>query len=195
MSQKLLTHLTEVKALPVITLGQLITCLKGEALVMVCLISILPFMQPIPIPGLSSVLGIIALLQGVGLMFLREPLLTAKMKRMEIPPDKFELIYKAATKFISFTDRISVYQHAWTTSRACHFICGLAIVLSAAFLSLPLPIPFSNFVPALSIAFLCIGLLEEDLVLIIVGLSITAVVMWMGVFSFHFLMEQVRAYF
>ncbi len=195
MSHKLLTHLAEVRTMPVITLGQLVMSLKDEALVVVCLISILPFLQPIPIPGLSSILGFIALLQGVGLMFLGQPLLTAKMKSLVIPVDKFEMILKAATKLTNFTDKISVYQHKWTTSRLSHFVCGLAIVLSAAFLSLPLPIPFSNFVPALAIAFLCVGLLEEDLILVVVGLSITTVVACMGVFSFQFILEKFHSYF
>ena len=50
MSSKLIAHLTEVRTLEVITLEKLTDSLKGEALVVVCLISILPFMQPIPIP-------------------------------------------------------------------------------------------------------------------------------------------------
>jgi hypothetical protein len=191
MSSKLLRHLDEVRYLPVLTLDQLIISLKDEALVVVCLISILPFMQPIPIPGLSSILGLIVLLQGVGLMFLRKPLLTKKMKDVVIPAEKFEIIYKVATKFTKFADKISIYQHPWANSRASHFICGLAIVLSAAFLSLPLPIPFSNFVPALSIALICLGLLEEDLILLLMGLSITLAVVWMGFFSIQFIRESI----
>jgi hypothetical protein len=190
MSSKLLAHLEEVRHLPVITLNELVHSLKDEALVVVCLVSILPFMQPIPLPGVSSVLGLVVLLQGVGLMFLRKPLLTERMKRLVISPERFEIIYKAALKFTHFTDKISFYQHPWTNSRVSHFLSGLAIVFSAAFLSLPLPIPFSNFVPALSIALICLGLLEEDLILLVMGLSISIAVLWMGLFSFHFIRES-----
>jgi hypothetical protein len=191
MSSKLLSQLDEVKALPVITLDQLVISLKDQGLVVLCLVTILPFMQPIPLPGISSILGLIILLQGFAMMFVQKPLLTKKMKDVVITHERFELIYRAAQKFTKYADKISVYQHPWTNSRASHFICGLAIVLSAAFLSLPLPIPFSNFVPALSIALICLGLLEEDLILIIMGLSISLAVSWMFFFSYHFLMDTI----
>lgn len=195
MTSKLITHLSEVKNLPEITLEKLVDSLKDEALVVVCLIAILPFMQPIPLPGLSTLLGLVALLQGLSLMFLRKPMLTKRMKEIKISHEKFELIYKAAEKFTKIADKISVFNHPWTNSRLCHFICGLAIAMSAAFLSLPLPIPFSNFVPALSIALICLGLLEEDIFLLIIGLSITFSVIWMGVFSYHLIAEKFPAFF
>jgi len=193
MSSKLIMHLTEVRNLPEITLDKLVNSLKDEALVVVCLIAILPFMQPIPLPGVSTLLGLVALLQGLSLMFLKKPMLTKKMKQIKISHEKFELIYKAAEKFTKMADKISVFNHPWTNSRASHIICGLAIVISSAFLSLPLPIPFSNFVPALSIALICLGLLEEDIFLLIIGLGITISVIWMGFISYHLIVEKFMA--
>jgi hypothetical protein len=190
MSTKLIDHLTEVRQLPIITLDKLAESLKDEAIIIVCLISIMPFMQPIPIPGLSSILGLIALMQGFGLMFLKKPLLTKKMKNVTISHEKYELILRAATKFTHFAEKISIFSHPWVNSKASRLICGFAIVLSAAFLSLPLPIPFSNFIPALSIALICVGLLEEDLMLTIMGLSITVSVIWMGFYSYHLIVEK-----
>lgn len=195
MNSKLLTQLAEVRKLPVITLGTLAESLKDQGILVLCLIVILPFMQPIPIPGLSTILGFVALLQGVSLMFLKKPLLTKKMKEVVISADKFEMIYKGAEKFTRLAGKISIVSHHWASSNASRFIGGLAIVLSAAFLSLPLPIPLSNFIPALSIAFICLGLLEEDPFLVIIGLSITVAVMWMGAFSFHFIVEKFPQFF
>jgi hypothetical protein len=195
MSSKLITRLSEIKNLEIITLEILAESLKGEALVIICLISIIPFMQPIPLPGVSSVLGLITFMQGISLMFFRRPLLTKKMKAIKISHDKFEQIYKVAQKFTKVAGMISVFNHPWTNSRASHFICGLAIVLSSAFLSLPLPIPLSNFVPALSIALICLGLLEEDIFLLIIGLSITVAVTWMGIFSYHLVAERFPYFF
>ncbi|MBA2404662.1 MAG: exopolysaccharide biosynthesis protein [Bdellovibrionales bacterium] len=195
MSSKLIDHLSEVRVLPEITLEKLVDHLKDEALVVVCLIAILPFMQPIPIPGLSSLLGFITLMQGISLMCLRKPLLTKKMKGMKISHERFEKIFKVAQKFTHITDKLSVFNHPWTNSRASHFICGFAIVLSSAFLSLPLPIPMSNFVPALSIALICVGLLEEDIMLVIIGLGISVAVIWMGIFSYHLIAEKFPLFF
>lgn len=195
MSSRLIKALEDVRDLPVITLGKIVEHVEGEALLILCLVSILPFLQPIPIPGLSSVLGVIVLLQGVGLMLWSKPLLTKKMRSVNITHERFEMIYKAAQKFSNFTSKISAFKHPMTNTRVSHIICGIAIVLSAAFLSLPLPIPFSNLVPALSIFLICIGLLEEDLVLILIGMGITATVLWMAMFSFHIISEKLQAWF
>jgi len=195
MNNKLILHLAEVRSLPVITLENLVQKLKGEALLVLCLIAILPFMQPIPIPGLSTLLGFIVLLQGFGLMFWKGPVLTEKMKAVTISHEKFEQIFKAAEKFVGFTDKISLLKHPWTNSRASQVVCGLAIVISASFLSLPLPIPLSNFVPAMSIALICVGLLEEDILLILMGIGISLTVIWMSILSYHILRDQMLSFF
>jgi hypothetical protein len=194
MSTRLIKALEDVRDLPEITLGRIVEHVEAEALLIVCLISILPFLQPIPIPGLSSILGLIVLLQGVGLMIWSRPLLTKKMHSLNITHEKFEMIYKAAKRLSKFTSKISAFKHPVTSTRVSHILCGIAIVLSAAFLSLPLPIPFSNFVPAMSIFLICIGLLEEDLILILMGMGITATVLWMAMFSFHFISEKLQSW-
>lgn len=195
MSARLIRALDEVKNLPEITLGKIVDHVEGESLLIVSLISILPFMQPIPLPGLSSILGLVVMLQGIGLMFWSKPILTKKMKSIVITKERFDMIYKAAVKFSSFTSKISTLKHPITSTRASHVCCGFAIFLAAAFLSLPLPIPFSNLVPALSIFLICVGLLEEDIILILIGFGITFTVSWMAFFSFHIIKEQLLHYF
>jgi len=195
MSARLIKALEDVRDLPHITLGKIVEHVEGEALLILCLISIMPFLQPIPIPGLSSILGVIVLLQGFGLMISSKPLLTKKMKKVTITHEKFEIILKAARKFSNFTSKISNFKHPATNHRGSHIICGFAIVLSAAFLSLPLPIPFSNLIPALSIFLICIGLLEEDIIIILIGLGITLTVIWMAIFSFHIIRDQITNWF
>lgn len=192
MSVRLIKALENVRNLPHITLGKIVNHIEGEALLILCLISIMPFMQPIPIPGLSSILGFVVVLQGLGLMLWSKPLLTKKMKNLNITHEKFEIIYKVAIRFSHFTSKISTFKHPVTSTRASHLLCGFAIVLSASFLSLPLPIPFSNLIPALSIFLICIGLLEEDIILILLGLGITLTVIWMAIFSYHIIREQIQ---
>jgi hypothetical protein len=128
-------------------------------------------------------------------MIWSKPLLTKKMKDVIITHERFEKIYVAAKKISSFTSKLSVFKHPVVNSRGSHILCGLAIVLSSAFLSLPLPIPFSNFIPALSIFLICIGLLEEDIILIMIGFGITLTVMWMALFSYHIIADQIQNWF
>ncbi len=195
MSIRLVKSMENLRKLPEITLGKIVDHVEEEALLILSLVAILPFMQPIPIPGLSSILGIIVFLQGVGLMLWSKPLLTKRLKAVVISHEKFEIIYKAALKLSAFTSTISMFKHPIINSRPSHILSGLSIILSSAFLSLPLPIPFSNFIPALSIFFICVGLLEEDIVLILIGYGITYSVLWMGIFSYQIIKEQMNSWF
>lgn len=195
MSIHLIKALDEIREMPHITLGKVVEHVEGEALLIVCLIAILPFMQPIPIPGLSSVLGLIVFFQGLGLMFMGKPFLTKKLKELTITHEKFEMIYKAAVKFSNVTDKVSAFKHPLTKHRFSLFVAGLCISFSAAFLSLPLPIPFSNFIPALSIFLICIGLLEEDIVIMLLGYCITIAVIWMMMLSYGLIKEQLLSFF
>lgn len=195
MSERLIKAIDEVKHLPEITLGSIVERIGDEALLIVSLISILPFMQPIPIPGLSTLLGLVVLLQGLGMVFLGKPLLTQRMKDLRLSNEKLNMIYRAAVKFNKFTSKISTLKHPKMNSRGAHIICGLTITLSAAFLSLPLPIPFSNFIPALCIFFICAGLLEGDLILVIFGHMIAAATVWMAGVSFQLIAEKFQLWF
>lgn len=190
MSERLIRAIDEVKEFPEVTLGTIVDRIGDDSLLIVSLISILPFMQPIPIPGVSTLLGFVALLQGIGLATTGKPLLTKKMKELKIPHDRLMMIYKAAVRLDKITSKISVYKHPWIGSPALRIIGGVTIAFAAAFLALPLPIPFSNFVPALCIFFICAGLLECDLILVLFGHGIAAAVVWMATASYQLIMER-----
>lgn len=185
----------QVKSLETITLGTIVDRIESESILILCLIAIIPFMQPIPIPGLSSVLGFIAFLQGVGLLFWRKPLLTQKLRGVQITHEKFAKIHKAAMKFNVVTSKISTFKSPLASSSLSHTLSGISIIFSAAFLSLPLPIPFSNFIPALSIFLICVGMLEEDIILLLIGHSITVAVVIMAMYSYQFLMDKLNTWF
>lgn len=195
MSERLIKALDEVKDLPEVTLGSIVDKIGDEALLIVSLISIIPFMQPIPIPGLSTLLGLVVFLQGLGMIIMGKPLLTKRMRDIKLTKDKLLMIHRAAIKLDKFTSKISAFKHPAIKSRGVHIICGFTIVMAAGFLSLPLPIPFSNFIPALCIFFICAGLLERDLVLVIFGHGIALTVMWMATLSYHLILEKFQAWF
>ena len=195
MSERLIKAIDEVKDLPEVTLGSIVDRIGDEALLIVSLISIIPFMQPIPIPGLSTLLGLVVLLQGLGMIIAGKPLLTQRMKNIKLTRDKLMMIHKAAIKLDKFTSKISAFKHPVIKSRGVHVLCGFTIFLAAAFLSLPLPIPFSNFIPALCIFFICAGLLECDLMLVLFGHGIALTVVWMATLSFHLIQEKFQLWF
>jgi hypothetical protein len=194
MSERLINALDEVKHLPEITLGSIVERLGDESLLIVSLIAILPFMQPIPIPGVSTLLGLVVFLQGCGLIFDGRPLLTKGMRNIKLTHHKMEMIHKAAVKFDKFTSKLSLYKHPAIRSRGIHIVSGITIMFAAAFLSLPLPIPFSNFIPAICIFFICAGLLECDLMLVLFGHGIAAIIVWMIVASSKLIGENLSTW-
>jgi hypothetical protein len=195
MSVRLIKALDEVKHLPEITLGSVVDRLGDDSLLIVSLIAIIPFMQPIPIPGVSTLLGFVVFFQGLSLLLKGKPLLTKRMREIKITNDRILKIQKAAVTFDKFTSKISVYKHPAISSRGPRIVSGITIMFAAAFLSLPLPIPFSNFIPAICIFFICAGLLERDLMLVVFGHAIAAVIVWMIVASYQIILKNFQSWF
>lgn len=195
MSERLIRAIDDFKELPEVTLGTIVDKIGDESLLIVSLICVLPFMQPIPIPGVSTILGLIVFLQGVGLIVKGKPLLTKRMRAVVLTNDRMMLIYRAAQKFDRFASKLSAFKHPVIGSRGVRIFCGFTIILVSAFLSLPLPIPFSNFVPALCLFFICAGLLENDLVLVLFGHAIAITVLWMGIASYEIIVTKFNTWF
>jgi hypothetical protein len=56
-------------------------------------------------------------------------------------------------------------------------LIGLGIVIASLGLMLPLPIPFSNNIPAWAVVLLAIGMMEKDGLLVLLG-HLTAIATW-----------------
>lgn len=175
----------------IVTLEEIATKLGSKGLVFLALVAVLPFMQPIPIPGLSTVLGFVILLQGVGLIVAGKPILTQKMKAVQLPPQKVQSFVQVAEKIFPYIGwLVKPRGETLTRHRATQVIAGICLVFLAAFLSLPLPIPSSNFLPAIGIFFICLGMLEEDLLLIALGVGYTLLFAWMLSYFSHLIASE-----
>lgn len=187
--------LTEMRKLltdNTVTLGEIATELKSKGLVFVALVCVLPFMQPIPIPGLSSILGFVILLQGIGLVIADRPILTKKMSAQELSPDKVRTFVTIAEKIFPYIGWLVRPRSASLSHhRLTHFFCGISLVFLATFLSLPLPIPSSNFLPAIGIFFICLGLLEDDFLLILIGIFYSLLFAWMLSYFSHLIAMEI----
>jgi hypothetical protein len=190
MSERLIKAIEDVKDLPEATLGAIVDRIGDESILIVCLISILPFMQPIPIPGVSTLLGFVAFLQGLSLIVHGKPLMTKQMRELHLSSEKLNMIHKAAVRVNKFTSKLSLFKHPAVSHRSVRILCGFTIMMAAAFLALPLPIPFSNFVPALCIFFIVAGLLECDLMLVLFGHGISLGVIWMAIASYQLIYDR-----
>lgn len=154
--------------------------LRSKGPVFLALVAVLPFMQPIPIPGLSSLLGLIILLQGVSLVVGGKLILTQRMRETVLSTERIQSFVRVAEKVFPYVGWMVTPRGAEAVrNRLTQASAGLALIFLAGFLSLPLPIPLSNFLPAVGIFFLCLGLLEDDILLVGLGLVYTLVFGWM----------------
>lgn len=123
---------------------------------------ILPFLQPIPLLGLSTPFGILIMSVGV-LAYLRKPPWIPKnwaQKRISAKTvskiaEGSEKVFEKLTKILHPRMKF-LFQGPFSTLNA------VLIVLNAFLLALPLPIPFSNAIPSWAIALLALAQLEED---------------------------------
>ncbi|NDE14166.1 exopolysaccharide biosynthesis protein [bacterium] len=155
-----------------VTLGQLAEALDTRSHALLCLVLALPFVQPVPVAGLSSIIGPVIFLAGIFLARGQPPWLPEKWRRLVLPT---AVIQKA----IAIGEKVDRIAHRWfrrrfewcVEGRAANIVAGMNIGVSAALLALPLPIPFTNTLPALSILFTAAGLLERDGYWIIGGVA------------------------
>jgi hypothetical protein len=141
---------------------------KGHCLL--TLFFVLPFLQPIPIPGLSTVLGICICFFGVSLLLNRPPWLPDRLARIHVEKKFLLRVTGALESLLKKVEHVvrprSQSTFAKPRVRAFH---GFLIAWHAFLLALPLPVPFSNMIPAVCLLLIALGELEEDFAVIALG--------------------------
>jgi hypothetical protein len=153
-----------------LSLRQIVEILHGRGIDVVIIILVLPFCQPIPLPGLSTPFGLALMLVGLRIALRQKPWLPEWMLRREISNETLTKIVNGAVAVAKRLEklihpRMRFMKHWWSFNA----VNGLAIVSSSFLLMLPLPIPFSNTIPAWSILLLALGMMEEDGAVITLG--------------------------
>ncbi len=123
---------------------------------------ILPFLQPIPLPGLSSILGILIAAAAYFSYIGRAPWLPQVWSKKKLSS---KTVFKVAEAVEKIFEKLSFLFHPrWPVlfQEPFRFISMLITVVSALLLSLPLPIPFSNAIPAWVILLQTFANLERD---------------------------------
>ena len=138
---------------------------------MVMLFFSLPFSLPVSIPGISTPFGLAIMAIGACLIWGVHPRLPGRAKRVTIEYERLKSIVAKGTWFAVKLERFLKRGRLGSLieSRFAKRFVGAMIVSSGFFLGLPLPIPFTNTIPAYSLIFIAIGWMEGDGVLILLG--------------------------
>ena len=130
----------------------------------------LPFIIPISIPGISSFIGFAIIILTLHIILKRDNDFQGKLADKPLPRKFFPSLLKASAKVLHFFESFLRPRILCLTETSVIYRLHAGIVLLSAFiLLLPLPIPFSNFLPGLSILFLIGGLMERDGLSLLIG--------------------------
>ena len=158
-----------------VTLREVMTVLHGRGFILLMLLLSLPFCTPIPLPGLSTPLGCIILLIAIRLALGQKPWLPARFLDLRLPPATFRRVFAFTRRLVLGFERLLRPRLPWVSaSPRLQQLHALPIIVCAIFLLLPLPVPFSNVIPAWAIILMAAGLLERDGAFILAGYGCAA---------------------
>ncbi len=151
------------------TVRSLIHALGERGLLMACMLFAIPSMLPIPIPGMSVPQGMIITLIGLGIVLNRAPLLPERLLEYRLPQASLFQILEKGARLFHRIEKLSYPRLLPITQGWVHALNGIMLVAGALILAAPLPIPFSNVLPAYGILFLAFGTLQRDGWLVLAG--------------------------
>jgi hypothetical protein len=158
-----LTHLQERMATGPVTLRQIIYVLRARAYMLLVILLALPFITPIPAPGLSVVFGAAIAFIALRLTLGQRPWLPKKLQRKQLPAGFLSSVIRVATRVIKILEALLRPRlPALTGSTLLLRLHAVVILIAAIELLLPLPIPFTNTLPAWAILLMAGGMLERD---------------------------------
>lgn len=153
-----------------LTLRQLIYCLRDRGMLVLCMVLTVPFLLPVSIPGSSTPFGLAIVLMGLSIVTGRPPWLPGPFVDKTIPADSMlKVLEKGAVLFSRIERWTRPRLTILTCGKTMHLLNGVLLMLSAVLLMAPLPLPFSNTLPAYGVLFIAAGNLERDGFLLVLG--------------------------
>ena len=162
---------------PAVSLRELPAALGEQGLLVFCGVLAAPFLLPVTVPGMSTVLGLPMLLIGFAVMVSRVPWLPERLLNHGLPSTT---VRSVLNKVRGWAERFEhLVRPRWlglTGSRAINALNGALVIIAVLLLMAPIPlVPFVNSVPALAVLLLCFGMAERDGLVIAIGYFTTLV--------------------
>lgn len=147
-----------------LTLGELIEALQKQGPFFALLLLSVPFLQPVALPGVSTPFGLLIALLSLGMLLRRHMPVPGRIGRFALGSKAVSALFRGAIALFRRLER-------WTKphrlrglveGERLHRFHALLMIAVAALLMLPLPIPFTNSLPAYVVFFLSLGYLQRD---------------------------------
>lgn len=176
-----LTHLLKVARGRSLTLGQTLDMLRERGDAMFLILITIPFVIPLPAFGLSTPVGIAVALMGICVFRGTRLWLPRKLRDRTLSFTALERVTKAARWLISPFEKFMRPRWPIFFWPGMIHLIGIELIIAGGALALPLPIIGTNFIFAIVILPLALGLLERDGLFVLIGhmivlLEITAAI-------------------
>ena len=152
-----------------ISLKELINVMSGEGLQFMIIILIAPFLIPASIPGSSTPFGILIILLEIAYLNNKSLYIPDFIGKYEISKENVLKLFDIIKKALGYVEKISNPRGKLSSKKYVLKINAIVNIILAFLLFLPLPIPFTDFVPATSMLLLAVSTLEHDSYLMILG--------------------------
>ena len=146
-----------------LTLGDLMDQLEGRVYTLLLVLLSLPFCQPVLLPGLSTPFGVVIALLGLRFALRQHPWLPEKLLSTKLTAKFIPAVMRGSAKLLGTMERLLHPRLTWIFDyHVAHLLAGLAIFICGVLLLLPLPVPFSNMLPALTVVLAAASFSERD---------------------------------
>jgi hypothetical protein len=170
-----------------LTINQMLARTGGRGVFLLMILFALPFFTPMPLIGLSNLLGTIIAILAIRLALKKPPRLPRSIGERQFQPRRMERFLKAALWVVRRIEKvIKPRRTGWMKWPAARAVNASVIAFMGVMLALPLPpvIPFSNSFPAYAIIVLAASTMEEDGITIWVGYALAlGTVIYLALFA------------
>ncbi len=162
---------------PAMSLRELLGLLGEQGLLVFCGVLAVPFLLPVTVPMMSTVLGLPMLFIGFAVMVSRVPWLPDHLLNRSLSAATVRNVLQKVRGWAErFEHLVRPRLLVMTGGRTINAVNGALVILAVVLLMAPLPlVPFVNTLPAAAVMLLCFGMAERDGVVIALGYFMTLV--------------------
>ena len=169
LSEKLAQLLEDNSSSDGVSLNHLLAKTGGRGFHLVVILLALPFIIPLAIPGVSTLLGLSVALLSFKLAFGVQPRLPKFMGDRRLTPDFQRKLLAGSVRIVRLVEKFARPRRTpWMTTRPARSFNALLMTLMGLLLALPFPPlpPLTNTLPCYCIILLAASMMEEDGVMI-----------------------------
>lgn len=151
--------------------------LKGRGVAVLVILMAAPFVLPL-LPGASMPFGVAIFIMGARIALRREPWLPDWVRQRRLGEQALHKVISGGIRVAERMEKVVRPRMRFLQETRMVQLIGISLAAGGMFLALPLPIPFSNTLPAFSIVFLAVGMMERDGLFVLVGHGL-AIAAWL----------------